>query len=123
MRNKLDERGRYFGGELAVALVLAGKRTGRDRQKMREMAAVAAREMRAAVEWLRQGALPETLVNDYEHACREGFQTTLHMAMLDWQEDRSVRARKADLERRYFAPDRPSRKAALYGLLPVQWTP
>ncbi len=78
MRTELEERGYSFGRELAAALVLAGDRFGRDRQAMREMTAVAAREMRKAVEWLREGELPDPLVADYERSCRTGFQTTLH---------------------------------------------
>ncbi len=87
MRTELEERANEFGRELAAALVLAGERAGRDRQMMREMTAVAAREMRKAVEWLREGALPERLVEDYEHACRKGFQTTLHALMRVGRED------------------------------------
>jgi hypothetical protein len=87
IRTELEERGDEFGRELGAALVLAGEQAGRDRELMREMTAVAANEMRKAVEWLRDGTLPENLIADYERACRNGFRSALHAGMQDWQTD------------------------------------
>ncbi len=87
IRTELEERGDAFGRELGAALVLAGEQSGRDRDLMREMTAVAANEMRTAVEWLRDGTLPEKLVADYERACRNGFRSALHAGMQSWQAD------------------------------------
>ncbi len=90
MRTELEERGHDFGRELAAALVLAGERADRDRQLMREMTAVAAGEMRKAVEWLRENTLPEQFIAEYERACRKGFQSTLHALMRDWREEQTA---------------------------------
>jgi hypothetical protein len=87
IRSELEQRGDDFGRELAAALVLAGEHAGRDRSLMREMTAVAAHEMRKAVGWLREGALPDRLIADYERACRKGFEATLHAGMLNWAEE------------------------------------
>ncbi len=92
IRTELEQRAEEFGRELAWALVLAGERAGRDRRIMREMTAVAGREMRAAVEWLRVGDLPERIVQDYERACRKGFQAELHFAMRGWRDDQPAEA-------------------------------
>ena len=83
--SELQLRGNEFGRELAAALVLAGDRAERDHQVMREMTAVAAREMRNAVEWLRGSGLPEQIVADYDRACRKGFQAELHRGMVRWE--------------------------------------
>ncbi len=85
--SELETRGDEFGRELAVALVLAGERADRDHATMRAMTAVAAREMRAAVDYLRAAELPQHLVHDYERACRNGFQAELHGAMEAWRKD------------------------------------
>jgi hypothetical protein len=84
IRSELEQRGDDFGRELGQALVLAGERAGRDREMMREMTAVAASEMQRAVAWLREGALPEKLIAEYERSCRKGFQTALHAGMKNW---------------------------------------
>lgn len=93
--SELQERADEFGRELAAALILAGEEGGRDRGLMREMTAVAAREMRAAVDWLREGGLPVALVADYERACRNGFQAELHGAMRRWEAETGGEARAA----------------------------
>jgi hypothetical protein len=93
--SELQQRGDDFGRELAAALILAGERAGRDRDLMREMTAIAAREMRVAVDWLREGNLPERLVNDYERACRNGFRSALHRAIEHWRTDRTAAQRAA----------------------------
>lgn len=90
IQSEIQERGSEFGRELGAALVLAGERAGRDRELMREMTAVAAGEMRKSAEWLRECALPEKLIADYDGACREGFRTALHAGMQGWQPETTV---------------------------------
>ncbi len=74
---EFEQRGAEYGAELAAALALAGTRADGDRAIVNEMAKVAVHEINAAVEWLRQGDLPESLVSNYERACRTGFRDEL----------------------------------------------
>jgi hypothetical protein len=92
IRSEIEGRGYEFGRELGAALVLAGDRAGRDRALMHEMTAVAANEMRKSAEWLRECALPEKLIAEYDSACREGFRTALHAGMQDWQPETQAEA-------------------------------
>jgi hypothetical protein len=95
IRSELEQRAAEFGRELAAALMLAGEQCGRDRAMMREMTAVAAGEMRKAVDWLRQGELPEPVVADYEAACRAAFESMLHHGMRGWSRDAAASAQAA----------------------------
>jgi hypothetical protein len=61
----------------------------------REMTAVAAGEMRKAVDWLRQGELPEPVVADYEAACRAAFESMLHHGMRGWSRDAAATGAQA----------------------------
>ncbi len=95
IRSELEQRGDDFGRELGAALVLAGERAGRDGAVMREMIAVAAGEMRKAGAWLRDCAIPDKLIADYDRACRKGFQAALHAGMVGWQEEAAEGAQAA----------------------------
>ncbi len=95
IRSELEQRGEDFGRELGTALVLAGERAGRDRHLMHEMIAVAANEMRKASAWLRDGAIPDKLVADYERACRKGFETALHAGMKGWRVEAAAEGAQA----------------------------
>lgn len=78
---ELEQRGDAFGRELASALVLAGERSGGDGRLMREMAGVAVGEVRKSVRYLADQGLPDSLVLEYEHACRTGFEAEFSVSM------------------------------------------
>jgi hypothetical protein len=74
---EFEQRGADYGAELAAALALAGNRADGDRNLVTDMAQVAVREIVSAVAWLREGGLPDSMIADYEHACRKGFRDEL----------------------------------------------
>jgi hypothetical protein len=74
---ELGQRGAAYGAELAAALALAGERANGDGRIVKQMAEIAVREIRSAVDYLREGGLPDAIVGEYEFACRKGFRDEL----------------------------------------------
>ena len=80
-QNELQRRGADYGRELASALVLAVSRGRGDRVEEKAMTRVVLREIRRAVDWLRESGLESALVDQYERACRLACKDELLRSM------------------------------------------